>query len=37
MSIEQWWNDDGQGECDNMLPGQGYHAAIVKHGAEVEW
>jgi len=37
MSTEQWWNCDGQGECDNVLPGQGSHAVIAKHGAEVEW
>ena len=24
MGIEQWWNGDQQGECDNVLPGQGY-------------
>jgi hypothetical protein len=37
MSTEQWWNGDWQGECDNVLSGQDYHAAIGKHGAEVEW
>ena len=37
MSIEQWWNGDWQGEHDNVLPDQGSHAAIGKHGAEVEW
>jgi len=37
MSLEQWWNGDWQGERDNVRPGQGYHAAIATHAAEVEW
>jgi len=24
MGREQWWNGDYQGECDNVLPDQGY-------------
>jgi len=32
MGIEQWWNGDYQGECDNVLPDRGYRWAGSNSG-----